>query len=138
MARRETRKREKLQAEKDKLEADFELRVAALKQGIVDPEYAVVLLHRHVGALEGEAAEKFDSGAFFEGLRETHPHLYGEMTKKATTGPGPGQKTGLKPGEVQKKTGANGKVDVKNMDPGEFRAHLKKLGVDPYSFPGLG
>lgn len=101
------------------------------KMGCVDPEYAVELLSRHVTGMTEAEADKVDESAFFEGLKTSHPHLFSQAGKSATTGTGTGNggAAPLKPGEALKATGDAGKFDFTKASREEVNARLEKIGL---------
>lgn len=132
----EARQRKALQAALDAKDAEMSLREVAVKTGIRDVDYAVRLLTRHLEGMSEEEISKldggkgFDEGKFFEGLRGTHPYLFGEVTKPATTGTGAGNAPPPpKPGAAAQAQQQGNQVDAKKMSREEFQEHLRKRGL---------
>lgn len=70
------------------LQAEMELRTAAVKAGVVDIDYAITLLHRHAKDKTPEERRAFDENKYFaEELRKSHPHLYGVVERPVHTAP---------------------------------------------------
>jgi hypothetical protein len=125
----ETEGRRELQRQLDAKEAEMELREAAVMSGIKDPDYAIRLLTRSLESKSEEELAKFDHGKFFGDLRSSHPYLFGEVVKPATTGTGAGAPAAPKPGEAVVQNVQNGKVDATKLSPEEYRALLAKRGL---------
>jgi hypothetical protein len=113
----------------DAKEAEIALREAATVVGIKDADYAQRLLTRHCAKLSPVELKKFDERTFFEGLRETHPYLFGEIVRPATTGTGAGAPASRQPGTVAKDAAASKQIDVTKMSREEFAEHLRKKGM---------
>jgi hypothetical protein len=125
----ETEGRKEIQRQLDAKEAEMELREAAVIVGIKDPDYAIRLLTRSLESKSEEELAKFDHGKYFADLRTSHPYLFGEVVKPATTGTGAGAPAAPKPGEVAAAAVQNGKVDATKLSPEEYRALLAKRGL---------
>jgi hypothetical protein len=121
--------RKDLQRQLDAKEAEMELREAAAVAGIKDPDYAIRLLTRALESKTEDELSKFDHNKFFGELRGSHPYLFGEVVKPATTGTGAGAPAAPRPGEAASADAQNGKVDATKMKPDEFRAYLAKRGL---------
>jgi len=121
-AKTERRRREALEAER-------ELERTAWKVGVRDTDYAIRLLTRHLQGKSEDDLKAFDEEKFFSGLRETHPYLFGEVQKPATTGTGGTLPPPPKPGDAARGAAAGAKVDASKMTKEEFRAHLAKRGL---------
>lgn len=118
------------QAEVDAVRAEMHLRTLAAQCSVTDVDYALVLFTREVEKLTPEQAEKFDERSFFQGLRKTHPYLYGETVVPATTGTGAGgAPTPPKPAMVAAQNGTNGKFDARKATPQQLREELAKRGL---------
>lgn len=119
-----------LQQALDAKDAEMQLYASATAAGIrQDPEYAIRLLTKHVEGLSDEETAKFDEAKFFAGLRETHPYLFGEVVRPATTGTGAGAAPAApKPGDASQRDAQNNQVDVRKMNPEEYRKHLAARG----------
>lgn len=125
----ESEGKKELQRQLDAKEAEMELREAAVIAGIKDPDYAIRLLTRSLENKSEEDLEKFDHAKFFSELRGSHPYLFGEVAKPATTGTGVGAPAAPKPGEATSANAQNGKVDATKMKPEEFREYLARRGL---------
>src|SRR5260221_7215757 len=120
-------------------EAEHELKLAAVRAGIRDPDYAVVLCQRHAQSLSTEQQqEAFDEAEFFgTTLRKTHPYLYGVEERPAHTDPStaPGER-GAPPRPAKPAAAPAGdKKDARTMSQQEYQATLDKYGL---TNPSLG
>ena len=134
----ESRRRKELQRSLEAKEAEMAIRETAIQCGVRDIDYAVNLLARNLDAKSEEELAAFDEKQFFSGLRNTHPYLFGEVARPATTGPGVGvQPAPLKPGTVAQATAQNSQVDARKMDRQDFETYLRSKGLSsPYSSIG--
>lgn len=137
-----THKAKRLQAELDALQARSALEKTAIRGGVKDVDYALVLLQRHLeGArLTDDQLEEFDYTAFFEGLRKSHPYVFGEQVRPANSGTGGNNEPPPPPpgggGGQPDKTNFNekdGKGKFK-VDEATYREALRKRGLDVNSF----
>lgn len=130
---REKKRNRDLTRKLDAAQAETNLRETAWKLGIKDTDYAIRLLTRHLETLGADVdptkAENFDEGKFFEGLKPTHPYLFGETTRPATTGTGAEQPPAPKPGAVAQGAANGSQVDARKMNPQEYREHVAKRGL---------
>lgn len=125
-------KAKQTQEDLDAAKAEMHLRDIASGKGVRDRDYAIALLTREVEKMTPEQAASFDEGAFFDGLRKTHPYLFGEVVVPATTGTGTGGAPNApNPGKVTTQNGKDGRVDVRNMNPQQYQEHLNKRGINP-------
>lgn len=86
-AAHEEKRRKALQRELDAKEAENALRLAAVRAGVHDVDYALHLLRRDMTGKTSQELDGFDEAKFFsENLRKSHPHLYGVESRPATTG----------------------------------------------------
>lgn len=115
--------------EADNLRAEMALREHAVRAGVQDVGYALHLFVQHVDKLSPAEAAKLDEAAWFQGLRKTHPYLFGEVVQPATTGNGAGAPPAPKPGEVAGKAAKDGKVDARTMSPTDFQKLLQERGL---------
>lgn len=130
-----------LKASTSASEAGFKLQVEAVRCGIVDPEYALVLARRHLQGKDEAALRAFNPKAFFEGLKNTNPALFqAPLTVPAgqATAGVPVAVESLsngKPAAAQAPTPGvpNGKSkDVRSMSREELSDYYRKLGLkDP-------
>lgn len=122
------------QDETDGVRAEMHLRTLAAGVGVQEIDYALQLFSREVERLTPEQAQTFDERAFFEGLRKSKPYLFGETVQPATTGTGVGgAPTPPRPNQVAAANGANGRVDVRKMNPQQLAVELAKRGINPLS-----
>lgn len=76
-----------LQRKLDATEAENQLRIAAVRAGVADPNYALHLLREKMTGKTITELEGFDETKFFdEELRGSHPHLFKVESRPATTG----------------------------------------------------
>lgn len=137
------RERRRLQQERDAAEAEHELRLAAVRAGVSDVDYAMHLLRSHCAGKSQEELAAFDENAYFATeMRKTHPYLYKVEEQLADTSVTPaGGKGGNAPPKPADPTkpptggGDGAPVDVRRMSRTEYEAHLRKRGLTP---PGLG
>lgn len=134
----ESRRRKELQRSLEAKEAEMAIRETAIQCGVRDIDYAVNLLARNLEAKSEEELAAFDEKNFFSGLRNTHPYLFGEVARPATTGPGVGiQPAPLKPATVSQTTAQNAQTDARKMDRQEFESYLRSKGLSsPFSSVG--
>lgn len=126
------RKADEARAEADAVRAEMHLRTVAAGAGIQDIDYAIVLFSREVEKMTPEEAEQFDEKAYFSGLRQTRPLLFGEAVVPATTGTGTGgAPKPPAPNQVTAANGQNGKVDARKMDNRAYNDLLAKRGIVP-------
>lgn len=123
--------RKKAQLERDALEAEMAVRVAAATVGIRDPDYAMRLMAKELQGKDEKFLTEFDEAKYFSGLRQTHPYLFGETTKPATTGNGAGTSPGApNPGAAQEGAAQGGKVDARKMSREEYLKHIQSRGLN--------
>ena len=125
----ESRARKELEQRLEAKEAEMALMAAAFTAGIRDDvavEVAIRMLTKHVEGLSEQDQAKFDERKFFASLKETHPVLFSEVVRPATTGNGSGNAAVAKPGALP---AMNGKKDARGMNPKEFREHLLSQGL---------
>jgi hypothetical protein len=126
------RKAKEAQGEVDAVRAEMQLRTIAAGVGVQDIDYAITLFSREVEKLTPEQAATFDERAYFEQLRKSKPLLFGETVQPATSGTGAGgAPPSPKPAAVVASNGANARADVRKMNPQEYQAHLRKMGISP-------
>jgi hypothetical protein len=143
-------KRQRITA-KEALEeqARLELKVEAVMEGIKDPDYAVELVRRKVPQqAEGETTKAYydrlsaiDQKKMFGELRESHPYLFGEVVRPASTGNGGAITTDKAPGAATKPQnagspppppapGTNGK-SARDWTTEQLNKNLTDMGIDP-------
>lgn len=126
----EAKSRKELQELLDAREAEMALREQAAMCGIRDIDYAVRLISRELDGMDNAALQTFDERKYFDGLKGSHPYLFNEVTRPATTGTGTGSAPPApKPGAAQQEAAQGQKTDVKKMSNEEFREHLRKRGL---------
>lgn len=136
----ETRKRRQTEREKAQLEADMILREAAIRAGIKDVDYALHLLKQDMKAKTDEERKSFDETAYFSGLRESRPFLFGVEKKPASTTPTPKPAptpaadtapAGGPPPEGEKPNGGGDSKDAREMTQEAYHKRLRQLGITP-------
>ena len=125
-ADRETRR---LQQELEAAEAASTLKFAAAKAGVVDVDYALHVLKKHVATLPSDGSVVFDEGKFFrETLRASHPALYAVQDRPAHTGHN--EPALSRPTPVVKPPETNGAIkDALKLSREEYDARLRALGL---------
>jgi len=117
---------------REDLQTEYSLREAAAAVGIRDVDYAVRLLERHATGKTEEELKGFDERKWFETLRESHPYLFGEVVRQASSSPSVtaprGATTVQNPGGP--KGGANG-FDARKASRQEVNERMRKLGITP-------
>jgi len=133
----ESRRRRDLQLQLDNKNVEMVLREAAVSVGVTDVDYAIRLLERANANKTLEEMKGFDERAFFAGLRESKPYLFGETVRPANTGPGVGtQPTAPKPGTVTQTAAAGHAVDANKLSADDFQKLLRSRGLNQPSAPG--
>lgn len=123
----------KLQEELDAKVAEVALREMAVGVGVKDVDYALRLFYREVEGKTEEELTKLDERAFFTGLRQTRPYLFGEAVVPANTGPGTGgAPPAPKPGTVSSQQARNGQFDARNAKPDDIAARLRQMGLNQH------
>lgn len=125
----EQAQRRKLQRTLEAKEAEFALRETAVGKGVRDVDYALRLIQRELEGKDERGLAAFDEAKFFDGLRQSHPYLFGETVVPATTGTGVGAAPAApKAGNVQAAQGAAGKTDARSMSQDEFQKLMRARG----------
>lgn len=128
----EADQRKELQRALDAKDAEMVLRETAVMTGIKDVDYAIRLLTRALESKSEKELAEFNEAKFFESLRSSHPYLFGEVVKPATTGTGGnGAPTPPKPGEASTQTAQSGQADARSMSREDFLKHIAKRGINP-------
>ena len=135
----EERRRRVIEAEKERLQAETDLRIAATRAGIQDVEYAMHLLKKDIASKSVEELADFDEAKFFgEHLREKAPYIYKTETQLASTSPGPGQQSKSDGGaplpgrSAAPSNGSSNEVDANKMSREDYHQLLRKRGLtDP-------
>ncbi len=136
-----SRRNRQLKRQLEDTRLDMQLGRMATRVGVREVDFAVDQLKKHVDTLSEEEANVFsetDCEKFFTGLRESKPYLFGEVTKGATTGTtgaaapqsGNGTPPAPKPADVNER-GKTEPIDAMKLKPEEFRALLRKKGINP-------
>jgi len=116
------------------MQARMELERIASHVGIKDTDYAITLFERAHANLSEDDLGKVDEAKFFEGLRQGHAYLFGEVVVPATTGttgtvPGSSGARPPQPSATSVKAGDQGKVDTMKMSKEEYQRYKAKLGI---------
>lgn len=131
-----------LERDLDAKEAEAELRLAAVRAGVQDVDYAVTLVQRAMGGKTEEELDKFDESTYFSTeLRKTHPYLFETVVRPAGQ-PGPKSQEGGSPPpapgappktqEVLKDAPQNGGINARDLTPDAYKKRLGELGLqDP-------
>jgi hypothetical protein len=119
-------------ADLDAKDAEMSLREVAVSKGVRDVDYAVRLLTRHLEGQDEVALSSFDEAAYFEGLRASHPYLFGEVAVPATTGTAGGASAPAAPapGTAAQQIAKNGTFDARTASADEFKKRLAQLGIN--------
>jgi len=130
---------------------EMEIRTEALRAGVTDPDYAVQLVRKHIKGKSDAELQSFDASKFFDGLKESKPHLFAIVEMPANTGPGGKQEQAQagepgspapkpkappapKPGKQEQAQAQEQLPDARKMTRQEYQEHLKKHGLhDPSS-----
>lgn len=134
--RRHAEKQVKL-ARKREEEARIEAQLAraAAQAGIHsddDVDYAIHLLRSEVkrNPEKFNGTDTFDERSYFEKLRETKPHLFGEAARPSTTGVSvSGEQVPPKPGQVTTQVAKNGQFDARTASKEELAKEMSKRGL---------
>ena len=128
---REVKGKRELQMRIDALEAETQLREAAIRVGVHDVDYALRLLTRDLEGKSEEELAKFDESAYFTGLRQSKPYLFGETVRPANTGTGVGNApTALNPAEAAQVQAQGNQIDARKMDAKQFQEYLRAKGLN--------
>jgi hypothetical protein len=128
----ESRARKDLEQRLEAKDAEMALMAAAFTAGIRDDvsvEVAIRMLTKHVESLSEQDQAKFDERKYFSSLRESHPVLFSEVVRPATTGNGSSNVNAPKPGTLTQTAAVLGKKDARKMNPQEYREHLLSQGL---------
>lgn len=135
--RREEKQRRLLERQLAAKDAEMELRDELHSFGVADVDYGIRLLTRALQGKSEEELAKFDRKAFFEGIRQDRPYLFGERVQPATTGTNGAKPDGSNPvtppagGPAAAAAEAN-KFDARKATPQEVSDKLKSLGLNPH------
>jgi hypothetical protein len=133
----ELKRNRRLQRQLDANEAEGQLRLAAVRAGVQDVDYALHCVKREMTGKSAVDLEKFDENLYFATtLRKSHPYLYAVEVQPATTGNGgaPAPKTPLE----KPPTDTGAPVDARKLSAAEYEAHLKKRGLSRPLFGVVG
>lgn len=130
----EEKKRKEMERQLSSMQAEMELRTAAIKAGVQDVDYAISLLKRKVSGKTKEQIGVFDETAFFEKeLRASHPYLYSVVDRPVSTAAAPAptapKGTATSMPAQQPTASPQGPVDARKMTPEQYNSLLKNLGV---------
>lgn len=131
--RQEERRRRDLQRQLDAKEAEMQLREVAIQTGVKDVDYAIRLLTRELKGKKEEELAAFDEAAFFKGLRNDRPYLFGEYQAPATTGnaaeePPPQPEAG----DVTTAAAGDGQFDARSASREDYEKRLRQLGLNSH------
>lgn len=123
----EERRRKAAERRVADLEVESELKIAAIRAGVIDPEYAVHYARTALKSKTPEELRNFDENSFFVELRKTKPYLFGSVEMPATTSSDvvPPQQ---RPGQQVQQQDNSGTPDVRKMSRDEYAAYMKKHG----------
>ena len=126
------RQAKQLQRQLDAQQAEADLRLAAVRAGVQDVDYALHLLRKELRGKSPEELAKFDEGRWFsDELRKRAPYVFGERQEPATTGPAAaGAPKAPPPNAAAAANGASKQVDVKKMSRQEYQEYLRKKGYN--------
>ena len=125
----EQAQRRKLQRTLEAKEAEFALRETAVGKGVKDVDYALRLIQRELEGKDEAGLRTFDETKFFDGLRQSHPYLFGEMVVPATTGTGVGAAPSApKASDTQAAQAAANRLNARDMKADEFQKLLRARG----------
>jgi hypothetical protein len=121
------------------IEARANLERIAASCGIVKLGQAIYLYTEHCQGKTVEELDKMDETAFFNGLRQTDPYLFNEVTVPATTGTAPAipGSHAPRPAAAAAAAGSAGRVNTLNMTKQEWAEYKRKQGLTGSS-AGLG
>lgn len=136
------REHERLELKVRKLEAMKLIERAAIRAGVKDIDYAIVVMTREISGMTKKQREAgFDEVEYFsKTLRKTHPYLYEAATVPVTTGPGGAAPPVPRDQQNQQtqQAGANGAgaKDAREMTREEFDKTLRAAGLqNPSGMP---
>ena len=129
----EEKRRRQIEREKDALEAEHALRLAAVRAGVQDTEYALHLLRKEMVGKNQEQLRGFDEEKFFsEHLRQKHPYLYSTQDRIANTGAPPAQRPSTSTAPSSTTLPA---IDGLKLSREDLEKRLKAHGL---AMPGFG
>jgi hypothetical protein len=122
------REARRLQQALEAAEASSTLKLAAAKAGVVDVEYALHVLKKHIATLPSDGSVSFDEGKFFrETLRASHPVLYAVQDQPANTGHH--EPALIRPPPAVKPAENGASKDALKLSREEYDARLRSLGL---------
>lgn len=134
----ETKTRKRLARLSAAKEAELELRMAAVRAGISDVDYAVAQVQKHTRTLKDSELAAFDEHKFFLSMKKTQPYLF----RAANVPAGDGDPAGSAPPKGNNGTGVgegnapkDEPADARLMSQADYQTTLKKLG---YTNPAGG
>jgi len=131
----EVKRRKGLEADVEHARFERGLIVTAMRAGVNDTDYALVLLQRHLASLDEKAVKEFDEAAWFGTLKKTHPAVFEIPAVPAETAPNGTAPPTPEAGDTLAGAGAGSRVDTKGMSAEEFSAYMTAKG---YTRPGYG
>jgi hypothetical protein len=136
---KKTRELARMQREKDELEVDRDLQLAAKEAGVIDTKYASSLFRESVKGMSEADLNAVDENKFFQTtLRQSHPHLYTPVERPVNTGnrsdPNARPPASAKPAGT---ADAEKPVDALKLDGQGFQSLLQSRGLVHPSTSGL-
>lgn len=127
----ETENRKALEARIAANEAANELRVAAVKAGVEDVEFAMHLAGKYLSSADDAALAEFKAAAWFESLRKERPALFAAQRRTIDTGNTRSDEDGatLSPEEAARAHAEANKTDANSMSREAFNALLAARGL---------
>lgn len=139
LASQEARKARELQRQLDAERADNHLRLLFSQHGMQDADYGLHLLTKHLSGKSDDEINVFDEDKWVGGLKKSHPHLFGETAKPATTGTqGAGNEKPPNAKDTQNHNAGAGQFDArdnKKTTRDQVNERIRQLGLQP---PGGG
>jgi hypothetical protein len=135
----EEKRRKHAEREREAMHAENELKLAAVRAGVQDVDYAIHLLRQNLQGKSKEELEEFDEHKYFKAeLRKSHPYLYGTTEQPADTStdtPEDKQSAGAPPtpagsNPTVRNDGAHAPKPVEEMTQKEYKALLKQHGLN--------
>jgi hypothetical protein len=129
----ERKRRRRAERERDAIQAQANLERIASGVGVKDTDYAIHLYKQHCQGKTEEELGRMDEAAFFTGLRQNHPYIFGETVVPATTGtsgapPGSHVPPPARTAAAAGASGAGGTASVKTMNKREYNEFKAKHG----------
>lgn len=125
-AAQEERRRKAAERRASDLEVESELKIAAIRAGVVDPDYAVHYARSVLKSKTPEELRNFDENSFFVELRKTKPYLFGAVEMPATTSNEAPAPANPRVDASASSQGTPGLPDVRKMTREEYAAYMRK------------